>query len=239
MKKLILLSLLIPFIAAGQTASVIASNRVFPKNDKIMEFEKALKNHAQKYHTGNWKWRVYTIESGPDAGGYHIIEGPVTWDQVDNRGDLGADHMSDWNKNVMPLTMDKNTMNFMVFREDLSSVKLTDYSDKIAVNHVFPKPGKSMDTENNIKLAKKVWEASDQNVAVYEASSSGPGQYLVVTRYKQGLKERETGFRKPLKERFTSANGEGSFDKWMTAINEDTDKSWAEMLFYSADLSSK
>ena len=31
---------------------------------------------------------------------------------------------------------------------------------------------------------------------MYEASSSGPGQYTLVTKYKQELKERNTGFHK-------------------------------------------
>ena len=66
----------------------------------MLEFEKALTAHAQKYHTGDWKWRVYEIQSGPDAGGYHIVEGPNSWDEIDKRGNLGSDHNNDWNKNV-------------------------------------------------------------------------------------------------------------------------------------------
>ncbi len=40
---------------------------MFPKADKVLDFEKALAAHAQKYHTGDWKWRVYEIQSGPDV----------------------------------------------------------------------------------------------------------------------------------------------------------------------------
>jgi hypothetical protein len=239
MRKLIFLCFFVPLFAASQSPSVVSTNRVFPKNDKILEFEKALKNHAQKYHTGKWKWRVYTIESGPDAGGYHIVEGPATWDEVDTRGDLGTEHMNDWFKNVMPLTMDKTEIGYIVYREDLSSVQLTDFSDKIAVTHVYPKPGRFLDVENNIKNLKKVWEASSQNVAVYEASSSGPTQLIMVTRYKQGLKERDRNFRKPIKERFTATLGDGSYEKWMSVVAETTDRTWSEMLFFKADVSSK
>ncbi len=49
----------------------VNTNRVFAKVDKVLEFEKALATHSQKYHTGDWKWRVFEISSGPDAGGYH------------------------------------------------------------------------------------------------------------------------------------------------------------------------
>jgi quinol monooxygenase YgiN len=239
MKKLLLLGLLIPLLSISQTRTVVSALRVFPKQDKIAEFEKALKNHAQKYHTGTWKWRVFTIESGPDAGGYHIVEGPSTWDEIDKRGDLGAEHMNDWMKNVAALTTEKGSSNYAVFREDLSTIQLTDYTDKIALSHVYPKPGRFLNVEENLKLAKKVWEAGNQTIAVYESSSSGPGQFILVTRYKQGLKERERDFRKPFKDRFITANGEAAYNKYLEDITNDVDNNWGELLFYNAELSSK
>lgn len=239
MKKLLLLLLFIPLYSISQKPTVISYSRFFPKNDKLAEFEKALKNHATKFHTGDWKWRVYTIESGPDAGGYLTIEGPSTWDQVDKRGDLGADHMNDLFKNLLPLTTERNSLGYLSFREDLSTVKLTDYSDKIAINHIFPKPGKSMAAEEIAKMYKKVWEEAKQSIAVYEASSSGPLQLAIVTRYKEGLKERDPDFRKPLKERYNAIYGEGAFDKYLSAVAESVDQQWSELLFLNADLSSK
>src|SRR4051812_7820469 len=104
MRKLILVLFALPLFASAQ--DVVSANRVFPKIDKVPAFEKALAAHAQKYHTGKWKWRVYTIESGPDAGGYHIVEGPVSWDDVDTRGDLGKAHSADWDMNIAPLLTD-------------------------------------------------------------------------------------------------------------------------------------
>ena len=89
MKKLLAFLLLVPLYGMAQEKNVVNSQGVFPKVDKIAEFEKALTAHAQKYHTGDWKWRVFDIQSGPDFGGYHITEGPATWEQIDARGDLG------------------------------------------------------------------------------------------------------------------------------------------------------
>src|SRR6476620_7268957 len=102
MRKLFIVILLIPVLGIGQAKNVVNSTRVFPKIDKVAEFEKALTAHAQKYHTGDWKWRVAEIQSGPDAGGYSIVEGPLNWDQIDKRGTLGAEHQNDWNKMVAP-----------------------------------------------------------------------------------------------------------------------------------------
>lgn len=239
MRKLLLIGLLIPLLGIGQAKTVVAVNRIFPQPDKVPEFERALANHAQKYHTGLWKWRVFTIESGPDAGGYHIVEGPTTWDEVDKRGNLGAEHMTDWWKNVMVHAVDRGTSSFSVFREDLSTIQLTDYTDKIAILHVFPKQGHFSQVESIISGVKKVWEADKQTIAVYESSSSGPAQFAIVTRYKQGLKERERNFRAPMKERYNKVHGAGAFDKYIGDIATHTDNSWSELLFYRADLGSK
>lgn len=239
MKKLLLFALFLPLFAICQKPTVISYNRYFPKNDKVLEFEKGLQAHAEKYHTGEWKWRVYNIESGLDAGGYMIIEGPSTWDGLDKRGTLGKAHMDDFYKNVLPFTTDKNSTGYLVFREELSTVQLTDYSDKIAITHVFPNAGKSAAIETAIQLFKKVWEEGQQTVAVYEASASGAPQYAIVTRYKQGLKERERDFRKPMKERYDKANGEGSFDKFNASASTDLDHQWSELMYYSKELSSK
>ena len=44
----ILLLALLPFTGISQTKNVISTHRVFPKIDKIAEFEKAVANHAHQ-----------------------------------------------------------------------------------------------------------------------------------------------------------------------------------------------
>ena len=48
-KKLSLLCMLLPLMATSQVKNVVTTQRVFPKIDKVLEFEKALTNIA------NWK----------------------------------------------------------------------------------------------------------------------------------------------------------------------------------------
>jgi hypothetical protein len=239
MRKVIIALLALPFMATAQDKTVVSVNRVFPKGDKVQAFEKALAAHAQKYHKGDVAWRVFTIESGPDAGGYHITEGPKTWDAVDKRGDLGAEHTADYDKNVQPYLQERSSNSFAVYRADLSSVPLTQYSDKINITHVYQKMGYGADVEDMIKKLKKTWDESKQSVAVYESSSSGEPQYILVTRYMNGLKEREMGFRAPMKERYEKANGAGSWDGYMQSLRTSVDRIWSELLFFKADLSSK
>jgi len=239
MKRFVFLILLSPVFGLSQTKTVINTTRVFPKVDKVLEFEKALTAHAQKYHTGDWKWRVYEIQSGPDAGGYHIVEGPNSWDEIDKRGNLGSDHNNDWNKNVAIYLTDRSSIGFSVFQDTLSTVELTDYSDKINITHIFPKIGWGNKVRDMIAWLKPVWKGGGESVAVYQASSSGPAQYSLVTRYKNGLKERETGYRKPFKGRYEAVHGEDSFEAYLDVIRNYITDAWSELLFYRADLSSK
>lgn len=232
--------MLIPVLGISQNKNVVNTTRVFAKVDKVLEFEKALTAHAQKYHTGDWKWRVFEIQSGPDAKGYQITEGPTSWTALDGRGNLGTDHNNDWNKNVAIYLTDRGTSGYSVYEDSLSTVALGDYSDKINITHWYPKIGWGPKVREVLAQMKKAWEAGGQTVAIYSSSSSGPAQFALVSRYKTGLKEREPGFiKESFKSRYEKANGEDSFDKYVDLLREYLNDSWSELLFYRADLSSK
>ncbi len=238
-KMFMLLCMLAPFAGMSQTQNLVSAHRVFPKVDKVLEFEKAIAAHAQKYHSGTAHWRVFAIQSGPDAGGYHITEGPTSWEAEDVRGNLGNEHNLDWNKSVAIYLTDRQSTGYSVYQDSLSTVALGDFSDKINITHLYPKMGKGDNVVSMIKKLKKNWVAAGVTVAVYTASSSGPVQYTLVTRYKQGLKERASGFRKPFKETYESVNGEGSYAQFQNDLADYVDETWSELLFLRADLSSK
>ena len=231
--------LLIPAIGMSQTKTVLTSNRLFAKNDKVVEFEKALANHAQKYHTGDVKWRVWSIQSGPDAGGYMVTEGPSSWELLDGRGDISAEHMTDWAKNVMPFTIGQGQSGYYDFEADLSTVQLTDYADKIVINHMTAKPGKISNVKNLLQGFKKVWEGSKESVAVYSVAFSGEPSYIYVTRLKNGFKELASDYRKPMAERYNAVHGAGSFDTWLKDYGENVQSRFSEILMYKPELSSK
>ncbi len=62
MRKIFLLFLAIPLFGMSQDQNVVSASRYFPKPDKVLEFEKAITAHSQKYHSGDWKWRVFEIQ---------------------------------------------------------------------------------------------------------------------------------------------------------------------------------
>ncbi len=239
MRKFFLVLLMLPSLAWSQNKNVVNATRVFPKVDKLMEFEKAIATHAQKYHTGDWKWRVFEIQSGPDVGGYHITEGPATWDMIDGRGNLGTEHNNDWNKTIAPLLTQEQQSNYSVYQEDLSTVAVGDYSDKIIITHYYQKLGYGGELRALLAKMKKAWEAGGSTVAVYSSAVSGAPQFAVVNRLKQGLKEMNSGFRTPIKERYEKANGADSYDEWIDFMKHHMEKSWSELLYFRADLSSR
>jgi len=116
---------------------------------------------------------------------------------------------------------------------------LGDSSDKININHLYSKVGKSEHVMTMIKKMKKSWIAAGVTVAVYSANSSGKTQFTLVTRYKQGLKEKAAGFRKPFKEVYESVNGEGSYAQYLKYLSEFVDERRNELLFMRNDFSSK
>lgn len=237
---IVLIAMAIPFLSTAQAKNVLSTNRVFPKVDKVLEFEKALAAHAQKYHKGDVTWHVFEIQSGPDAGGYQLTEGPNSWDGLDKRGDLGEEHKNDWNKNVCIHLTEKKSKSFAVYQDSLSTDPLNNFSDKVNITHVYPKIGTGNKVEEQlIKKLRKVWQAEGITVAVFTSSSSGKPQYTIATRYKQGLKEKEKGFRRPFKEAFEAAHGTGSYDQYQKDLSDLIEDRWEELLFLRKDLGTK
>lgn len=141
--------------------------------------------------------------------------------------------------NVLPLTAGSGQSGFCDFQADLSTVQLTDYADKILINHMTAKPGKINDMKTLIQKLKTVWTASTESVAVYVTAFSGEPGYICVTRLKNGLKELASDYRKPLADRYNEANGAGPFDGWLKDYADVVQNRWSELLTYKPLLSSK
>ncbi|MFI5131463.1 MAG: hypothetical protein ACHQFX_15785 [Chitinophagales bacterium] len=239
MRKIFLLCMLVPLLGISQNKTVVSTFRVTPKPDKIAAFQKALAAHAQKYHKGDWKWRVFEVQSGPEYGAFHVTEGPNSWAGMDGRGDISKEHQMDWDNNVSPLTTGNGGASYSEFNADMSTVQLTDYADKIVIGHLFPKPGMIVKMTDMLKKLKKVWEAGNESVAVYNAVHSGDPQIATVTRLKGGLKDLDPSSSKTTGERYNAIYGAGAWDSWLADYANCVEKRWNEILFYRADLSSK
>jgi hypothetical protein len=126
-----------------------------------------------------------------------------------------------------------------VYIDELSTIALTDYSDWINISRYTPNPGYLGDLRAMIANMKKVWVEGKATVAVYASSSSGPAGFAVVTRYKQGLKERNQNFRPPFRDDYEKVNGRDSWAAYLETFKKSVQSSWSELLKFRADLSSK
>ena len=72
----------------------------------------------------------------------------------------------------------------------------------------------------NVLTAQRVFPT----IAVYADNSSGPAEFTIVTRYKQGLKEKAQDFRKPFKGIFEGVDGEDSYDDYLDQMGEYVDE---------------
>jgi hypothetical protein len=239
LKKAMIICFLAPFMALSQGKTLMNVSKMFPKMDKMAEFEKALANHSQKYHTGDNKWRVYQIMSGPDAGGYMVAEGPSDFAGMDSRGDLGAEHTADYAKNVAIHMIDKYSSDYLMFQDTLSTVQLGNFSDKISITHWYPKTGQNNKIFDGILALKKGWKISGRTVAVYRTVNSGNARFSMVYRMKNGFKDLATGGPAANKKSYETANGEDSYDNYLGLLQDYTANYWTEMMTLRPDLSSK
>jgi hypothetical protein len=238
MKKIVMLLCLVPFFGISQK-NVMSTQRVFAKMDKVLEFEKAVSTHYQKYHTGEWSARIYEIASGPDAGGYQISEGPNSWESIDSRGNLSTEHNIDWHKNVAIYLTERGGSSFSTFQDSVSTTGLNDWADKMSITHYFPKLGNGYQMYTLLENLRPVWKALGQSVAVFASSSSGPAQYAVVTRYPNGLKDRALTNNNLVKDQYEKIHGRFAYTGFTETMRNSVAEVWHELLFYRKDLSSK
>ncbi len=238
MKIFIYLLLLVPFFGISQK-NVMYTQRVFPKVDKVLEFEKAISAHAQKYHTGEWSWRISEIASGPDAGGYQISEGPSSWDAIDSRGNLGAEHNNDYYKNIAIYLTERGSSGYSTYQDSIGTVALNDWSEKISITHYVQKIGYGTKVWNLLQNLSPVWKALGQSVAVFASNNSGQVQYSVVKRYPNGLKQLAKNSNSEFKKQYELIHGNFSFEGYTDIMQNYVAEQWSELLFYRKDLSSK
>ena len=249
MKKLtcLLLAMALPVaVVVGQDAKksaaptkpiVISSYRVVPKPGHAKQLEAALSAHAKKYHKGDFSWRIGEVMSGPEAGAYHITEGPSSWTSIDGRGDLGAEHTKDYETTVLPHVEKSLPDRFMTYQTALSTVGATQWTNKVAVQHMVQKPGRGAAITEAMTKWKAIYEKAGLNVAVWRTSWSGETTFALVFRLKDGFKAFDSPpeFRKVADELF----GAGAYDKLQQAAADNYSQIWSELIEFKPDLASK
>ena len=79
-----------------------------------------------------------------------------------------------------------------------------------------------------------------RNVTIYSKSLAGSdGQFILVTRYKDGWKEMEPNFHKPIKDLFIKTHSAAEWDNYMKFWDECVQKEETYLRVFRPDLSTK
>lgn len=228
-------------LASSQTQekATMTSDRVKPKPGKDAALKKALTDHAAKYHTGNWKWRVFSVLSGPDAGAYMINEGPNTWTALDGRKDISDEHLRDYEATVTPLVESNGPSLFLVFQKDLSADSSRGKFTKALLRHVYPKPGKGPRLVEYLKTWKAVWQKLGMQVVVWSTFYSGEPQLVVSYRLPEGFVNLEQSRGKAMREGFDEIAGAGAYARYLEDLDKYVDKISEEMIEVLPEVGSK
>lgn len=234
------LCLILPLAASqAQEKATMTSDRVKPKPGKDAALKKALADHVAKYHTGNWKWRVFSVLSGPDAGGYMLNEGPNTWTALEGRKEISDEHSRDYESNVTPLVESNGSSLFLVFQKDLSCDSSGGKFTKALLRHIYPKPGKGPRLVEYFKTWKTVWQKLGLHVVVWSTFYSGEPQFIVSYRLPQGFVDLEQSRTKALREGFDEIAGAGAYARYLEDLDKYVDRVSEEMIELLPEVSSK
>jgi len=225
-----------PDVARKET---INSYRVFAKEGQEAALKAALAAHAQKFHGGAWKWHVSLVLSGPDEGAYMIVEGPNSWTELENRGDLGAEHQKDFDENVSPHIERSTPEAYLTLEPQASTVAADAWSPtKTLVRYYYAKPGRSPRLLESMKLLKRVWQKRGQNVVVWSTYFSGEPAYILAVRLKNGWKDLDADVM-DIRKAADETIGAGAYDRILDEISVDASRVVDEMLESKPELSSK
>jgi hypothetical protein len=245
--RIVATAMLLPVIAPAQQATKEAPKpptkgtlsvfRVVPKPGHTVALESAMRAHAQKFHSGNWKWRVSQIITGPDSGGYQIAEGPNSWTDIDGRGDLGAEHSKDFETAILPHVERMSPEMYATYEESASNVAAEAWSTKSVITHYYVKPARGAALLSIFRTFKAVGDKAGLNVVVWSSFNSGPGQYIVVRRLKNGFKDFDAGL-PTLRSVYDSMHGAGAYERALDEIARCTERIESEIIEHKPELGS-
>lgn len=203
MKKTIFLWLFVAaaFIANGQGKTLYEVNFVKPKAGMRSTFETNWKAHLAKFHKTDDKRMVFEVLSGPHNGEYHIVEGPISYADMDTDMPNAKEHGFDLEKNFSPL-LEPNSMNGTYRWDDTASFNETVQAEKfqVTVTHIkFGMQGETLREARRSSLVNaKINPTSRFSSNYYVQIWAGSDPVTVSIRnLKDGFKELENNYYGP------------------------------------------
>lgn len=243
MKRFITLTALAIFLSCtllqAQEKSTLSTYRVFPKPGKDAALKKAITDHVAKFHTGNWKWRVFSVLSGADEGSYQLNEGPNSWTALEGRKEISDEHQRDYETTILPLTEKSTPTAYLLLRREFSTDSVSNTFKKALLRHVYPKPGRGVRIAAALATWKKVWEKVGIKVTVWTSFYSGEPQWVVAARLQKGWVDLEQPMGKAMADAYDEIAGAGAYARYLDDLAQNVNRVDEEMIELLPDLSSK
>ncbi len=234
--------MILPFVLLSQSNGTytVTENGMMTANPKfVIEFERGVANHNNKYHTdGQFGSRIYQINNGPNYGKYLWVMGPIPWSAFDERPQQEG-HEEDWNKNIEPYTIPNGDQNYWRYYPDLSNFP-KDFVIKKALVDIFDVNRFSKDEA--LKLVNKIKRVMrekypDSSYGVYynEFPNENEGMDLMIVSFYQ--KSSWLGRTQDFQIKYEEVYGKGTYHKFLKEWELVTKNKRSEMWGFREDLS--
>jgi hypothetical protein len=246
MKKTFFLWLFIAaaFFANSQGSTLYRVNIVKPKAGMKSAFEASWKLHLENFHKNSDKRNVYEVTSGPENGSYVIVEGPISYADMDKTLPNAKEHGLDLEKNFSP-KLEPGSINFIARWADTLSYNGNTAAEKFLLNITVVKDGKMGGYLTEIRrtalIFAKLNSPFSYNALVKQQAGSSP-TIISIRHLKDGFKELEadyfklppTGFR----DAYVKDYGQEAWDKRLKLLVDDRVSQEQHFEKLRADLSS-
>jgi hypothetical protein len=224
-------------IAQTPERNVMSSYRVVPMPGKDAQLRKALMDHAAKYHSGAWRWRIFQVLSGPDEGSYQINEGVNSWTELEGRKEISEEHQRDYERTVLPLTEKTLPAAYLTYQKDFSSDSAGGPLKKALLRHYYLKPGKGGRVAGYLANWKKVYEKLGMKVGVWGSFFSGQPQFVTSFRLANGWADLEKPWGKLTREGYDEVVGTGAYVRYVEDMDEYVERIVEEMIEFLPEVS--
>ncbi|MEO5905272.1 MAG: hypothetical protein ABIQ11_01000 [Saprospiraceae bacterium] len=241
MKNFLILLLCVPVMGLCQTSEPLIFEIVTMNVGKAdaSHVENAMGAHNKKYHpSGPSGVRVYTVESGEDAGAYKWVMGPGPWSALDNRPDDPA-HNSDWEDNVDRYLEPGEDVEYIRFDPSRSRFPADFNVSKLWVQQIDVARGKMDEMKALLTKLQKVFaeKLPGQSYGIYynELPSTSSGKDITIVYFFD--KYAWLGIDDGLDAKYDEVYGKGSNEAFWNEWRENTVSVETEIWEYDADLS--
>jgi hypothetical protein len=245
MRKIFLLLLMAVSVNTfGQGKTIYSVSWVKPKIGMTTAFETAWKAHLAKFHNGDDKRTVLEITSGDRTGSYMLVEGPMSYADMDVEKSNQAAHDADYEKTVAPTLAEESGTYYYQYLDSLS-YNTDVQADKSVVTLTYIKNGKMGDYRDELKKTVDMLKKMNlpTNIFRYQKMAAGTSPVMsAVYALKDGFKQLEQGYFKDapmLRDMYVKTYG---IDAWMARVKLLDDiivKTEVYLRKKRADLSSK